>query len=209
MIFLGTCRDGKNCEYSHSKDELKKYSEIIKFQSSQQQIKLKTKMCNYLPFCQNGKDCNYAHSESELIENPFYKTRMCPDRNCIKSKCGYAHSHSELRSEIENPFHKTRMCPDRNCIKSNCGYAHSQSELRSESRENPFFKTVMCKNYPCDYGSKCWYAHSIEELQKARSKINEQIDSREDDAQSCISVSSVESDDSGKALYKTSLTWIF
>ena len=173
MIFLGTCRDGKNCEYSHSKDELKKYSEIIKFQSSQQQIKLKTKMCNFLPFCPNGKDCNYAHSESELIENPFYKTRMCTDRNCIKSKCGYAHSHSELRSE---------------------------------SRENPFFKTMMCKNYPCDYGSKCWYAHSNEEIQKARSKINELINSREDDAQSYISVSSVESDDSGKELYRTSLT---
>ena len=173
MIFLGTCRDGKNCEYSHSKDELKKYSEIIKFQSSQQQIKLKTKMCNFLPFCPNGNDCNYAHSESELIENPFYKTRMCPDRNCIRSKCGYAHSHSELRSE---------------------------------SHENPFFKTMMCKNYPCDYGGKCWYAHSNEEIEKARSKINELINSREDDAQSCISVSSVESDDSGKALYKTSLT---
>ena len=122
---------------------------------------MKTKMCNFLPFCPNGKDCNYAHSESELIKNPFYKTRMCTTPNCIRSKCGYAHSHSELKTE---------------------------------SRENPFFKAVLCKNLSaCAFGDQCWYAHSIEEQQKAKRKINEKIDSREDHDEHKL-------DDSGKTI---------
>ncbi|KAJ3101050.1 nudix (nucleoside diphosphate linked moiety X)-type motif 2 [Phlyctochytrium planicorne] len=90
---------------------------------------------------------------TSVTENPLYKTRLCErfetEGNCpYGARCSFAHGTSELR--------------DRST------YIGDQKEQKNEQADNPLYKTRYCERFLkesfCQYGPRCNFAHSPEEL---------------------------------------------
>merc|ERR1712216_152237 len=73
--------------------------------------------------------------------------------------------------------------------------AHNKSGAGCRSRAlYPFFKTVMCKNYPnCKYGDRCNFAHGPDELRRGErsAQRHEQTSPRKDDGKRAYSMACV------------------
>eukprot|EP00746_Dinoflagellata_sp_MGD_P145513 gnl/MRDRNA2_/MRDRNA2_78115_c0_seq1.p1 gnl/MRDRNA2_/MRDRNA2_78115_c0~~gnl/MRDRNA2_/MRDRNA2_78115_c0_seq1.p1 ORF type:complete len:367 (+),score=41.56 gnl/MRDRNA2_/MRDRNA2_78115_c0_seq1:117-1217(+) len=88
----GTCRDGSDCVFAHSEQELKPRPDLSC-----------TRLCPVL--VQTGrctaKNCTYAHSTEEMISDACQKTKLCrfwPVGKCnLGNQCRFAHSADELR----------------------------------------------------------------------------------------------------------------
>lgn len=93
----------------------------------------RTALCNDYKkgYCPRGERCTFAHGDRKLCDRPrLTKTKMCPNKGCTKTSCGYAHTRKELVST--GSFWKTEMCRfGSQCkIKSTCRFAHDSTELR-------------------------------------------------------------------------------
>ncbi|KAJ3156957.1 hypothetical protein HK101_001457 [Irineochytrium annulatum] len=98
-----------------------------------------------------------AAGAAKETENPLYKTRLCErfetEGTCPYGvRCTFAHGTAELRDratfggEVETP----------------------SAAVAKEGPENPLYKTRMCERFQkekfCQYGPRCNFAHSVEEL---------------------------------------------
>jgi Zinc finger C-x8-C-x5-C-x3-H type (and similar) len=76
------------------------------------------------------------------------------------------HAHSPLELHRKPTLTKTRYCKlflrSGSCEYPNCSFAHSSDEVKNS---NTFFKSKLCVYYMnCKVGSKCRYAHSLDDI---------------------------------------------
>jgi len=131
---------------------------------------------------------NQAQTSSNIEPNylsnakvaQFHKTRMCLNMtNCPRqSRCNYAHSVSELRSNLN--LSRTKVCKafqQGKCRKvaSQCNFAHGLKELVSTFG---YFKTKECPDQTlgCHKGVYCRNYHTLHEREMAEKFIRNQPD---------------------------------
>lgn len=116
--------------------------------------------------------------EKEYQKNPLYKTEMCSNLvNCKNPRCSYAHNLHEKRKKPICKFGKM-------CNKLVCGFMHpegrnappekievnnsqelnSDEELEKRIKENPNYRTSMCKSKDNCKRNNCPFAHNESQL---------------------------------------------
>jgi len=125
----------------------------------------------------NNNQPNYL-SNAKVAQ--FHKTRMCLNMtNCPRqSRCNYAHSVSELRSNLN--LSRTKVCKayqQGKCrkVSSQCNFAHGLKELVSTFG---YFKTKECPDQAlgCHKGVYCRNYHTKHERELAEKFIRSQAD---------------------------------
>jgi len=118
--------------------------------------------------CKNGENCTYAHGTSEL---------RTPDGNSVADLESSGDKKVLFKTTLCAKFVTYGDCP----FGPACNFAHGVKELRQaleatslgkekedEAKNNPSFKTSLCKNYMvgmyCQFADKCQYAHGKHEL---------------------------------------------
>ena len=102
----------------------------------------------------------------------------------------------------------TNLCKfhlNEGCFNENCTFAHSRGEMDAfSSVENPFWRTIKCKNFFnnkfCKYGNACLYKHELQGCKKIRRHFyipklstasyiytDAQVSDYEEDDETCLS----------------------
>jgi len=145
--------------------------------SEYQSPKINQAQTNTLTNDNNNQTNNYI-SNAKVAQ--FHKTRMCLNMtNCPRqSRCNYAHSVSELRSNLN--LSRTKVCKafqQGKCRKvaSQCNFAHGLKELVSTFG---YFKTKECpdRSLGCHKGVYCRNFHTEHERLMAEKFISSQGD---------------------------------
>jgi hypothetical protein len=105
--------------------------------------------------CPRGEVCPFAHSKVELAYHPArFRIKLCNGIECRGSVCCFAHSVETLRSHAPSMYGYFGA--------ADSGTTTASSSARTEGGQ---CMHRMCDHFPdCQYGDKCFFAHSWEEV---------------------------------------------
>lgn len=100
---------------------------VVKTRQKQQKQRLKAderkthSRCHWRMHCREGIYCKYGHTKEETDAFKTYgkreaiKYKFCPDENCFRKKCSYAHTLEELFCPTcdKKGAHEMRNCPEK------------------------------------------------------------------------------------------------
>lgn len=100
---------------------------VVKTRQKQQKQHLKANerkihsRCHWRMYCREGIYCKYGHTPDEKAAFKTYgkreaiKYKFCPDENCFRNKCSYAHTQEELFCPTcdKKGDHEMAKCPEK------------------------------------------------------------------------------------------------